>query len=247
MRMKPKIQNFFVAASLFVGALGLGGTAQAIPVTIEGNASSPTPPIGSLTYTAPLTGFSLSVPVGAGPTSLTDLGTFHLNGCDTTKFGNSCIDDFDTFFTDNFTLEITFTTPTVPGIPARFFTAEISGSIQRAGNSEEIFNSDKIVTIDFDNTLHHFTYSNGSGNSSGGFDVQVNDVNPIGPYTNSSSKFPVTRQVTGQILNLTQEFPGSGPGPGPDPSPVPEPSTFLMMFLGLLVIGRSVTKKWFSN
>ena len=59
----------------------------------------------------------------------------------------------------------------------------------------------------------------------------------IGPYTNSSSQFPVSREVNGQILNLTQEFPTS----------VPEPSTILLLGSGLLVLGRSVRGKWFRN
>jgi len=225
--MTRKIQNLFVAGSLFVGALGFGGTAQAITIAGNTNTSSPT---DILSFHYDPASFSLDVPVGPGPTDL-DLGTFTLNGC-TFVQGNPCDDVFDH---DIFTLRITFTLPTtVPG--SADFEADIFGTIGRSGNSPNIHNGSSL-TIDFDNDLHHLTYSNGPGGSFGGFDVRVNDVDPIGPYTNSSSQFPVSREVNGQILNLTQEFPTS----------VPEPSTILLLGSGLLVLGRSVRGKWFRN
>ena len=225
MIMKRKIQNLFVAASLFLGAFGFAGTAQSITIAGNTNDSSPTD-ILSLHYDP--ASFSLDVPVGPGPTDL-NLGTFTLNGC-TFAPGNPCDDIFDH---DTFTLKITFTLPTtVPG--SAEIEADIFGTIGRSGNSPNIHNGSSL-TIDFDNDLHHLTYSNGPGGSFGGFDVLVNDVDAIGPYTNSSSQFPVIRQVNGQILNLTQEFPPS--------TDVPEPSTILMLGSGLLVLGRCVRKK----
>lgn len=226
MRMTRKIQNLFVAASLFVGALGLGGMAQAITIAGNTNNSSPAD-ILSLHYDP--ASFSLDVPVGPGPTDL-NLGTLTLNGC-TFVQGNPC----DDIFNDIFTLKITFTVPfTVPG--SADIDADISGTIGRSGNSPNIHNGSSL-TIDFDNDLHHLSYTNGPGGSFGGFDIRINDVDPIGPYTNSSSQFPVVRPVNGQILNLTQEFPKS----------VPEPSTIFMLGSGLLVLGRSVRKKWFRS
>jgi hypothetical protein len=240
MRMKRKIQNLFVAASLFVGALGFGGTAQAITIAGDTNASSPTA-IFSLTY-APAS-FSLDVPVGLGWTSLTDLGTFTLHKC----LATSCNDTYGTSGGfDEFSLKITFSAPGTVLASPELFGVDIFGTFGREGNSDEIKNGSSL-TIDFDNTVHHLTYSGGPGGSFGGFDVYVDDVAPFGPYTNSGSKFfseeNLARQVTGHIGNLTQEF----PTPIPEPSPVSEPSTFLMLFSGLLVLGRSVRKKWFRN
>lgn len=239
MRMKRKIQNLFVAASLFVGALGFGETAQAITIAGDTNASSPTA-IFSLTFAG--ASFSLDVPVGPGWTSLTDLGTFTLSRCPT----SSCNDNYGTQDGDfnDFFLKITFTTPTVSGSPEQF-GVDIFGTFGREGLSDEIKNGSSL-TIDFDNSVHTLTYSGGPGGSFGGFDVWVDDPAAFGPYTNSGSKFSeenLVRQVTGHIGNLTQEY----PTPIPEPSPVPEPSTFLMLFLGLLVLGRSVRKKWFRN
>ncbi len=232
MRMKRKIQNLFVAASLFVGALGFDGTAQAITIAGDTNASSPTA-IFSLTFAG--ASFSLDVPVGPGWTSLTDLGTFTLHKCVDT----SCNDTYGTSGgVDEFSLKITFTTPTVLGSPEQF-GVDIFGTFGREGNSDEIKNGSSL-TIDFDNSVHTLHYTGGPGGSFGQFEVWVDDPAAIGPYSNSGSKFSeenLVRQVTGHIGNLTQEFSTS----------VSEPSTFLMLFSGLLVLGRSVRKKWFSN
>jgi hypothetical protein len=220
--MARKISNLFVVASLIVGALGFSASAQAMTIAGNTNSSSPTD-IFSLHFEP--ASFSLDVPAGPGPTDL-NLGTFTLNGCPFVQ-GNPCDDIFNH---DIFTLQITFTVPiTVPGSGA--IEADLFGTIGRSGNSPNIHNGSSL-TIDFDNDLHHFTYTNGPGGSFGGFDVRINDVDLIGPYTNSSSQFPVVRDVTGQILNLTQEFPPS--------TSVPEPSALIMLGIGLLVLRRSV-------
>jgi hypothetical protein len=220
--MARKIHNQLIAVSCFVAALGFGGIAQAI--TIAGNTNNSSPiDILSLHYDP--ASFSLDVPVGPGPTDVS-LGTFILNGC-TFVPGSPC----DDIFNHTFTLKMTFTVPsTVPG--SADIEAAISGTIGRSGNSPNIHNGSSL-TIDFDNALHHLTYSNGPGGSFGGFDIRINDVDAIGPFSNSSSQFPVERQVNGQILNLTQEFSTS----------VPEPSTMLLLGSGLLLLGRSLRKK----
>jgi hypothetical protein len=222
--MTRKIKNLFIAVGLFAGALSFGANAQALTIAGNTNASSPTD-ILSLHFDP--TSFSHDVPVGPGPTNL-NLGTFSLNGC-TFVPGSPCDDVFNN---DVFTLKIAFTFPTtVPG--SADIEAIISGTIGRSGNSPNIHNGSSL-TIDFDNSLHHLTYTNGPGGSFGGFDIRINDVAGIGPFTNSSSQFPVSREVNGQILNLTQEFPNNS---------VPEPSAILMVGAGLILLGRSLRKK----
>lgn len=229
MRKQRNIRNLLVAVSLLVGVLGFGAIAQALIIAGNTNASSPTD-ILSLHFDP--VSFSLDVPVGPGPTEF-NLGTLTLNGCPFVQ-GNPCDDIFNH---DIFTLQITFTDPiTVPGSGA--IEADIFGMIGRSGSSPNIHIGSSL-TIDFDNDLHHFTYTNGPGGSFGGFDFRVIDVDPIGPYTNSSSQFPVIRQLNGQILNLTQVFPTS--------VSIPEPSAFLMLGSGLLVLRRSIRKKRSRN
>jgi len=81
------------------------------------------------------------------------------------------------------------------GNPA-LFTADIFGTISRSGNSNNIGNG-SLLTIDFVNTAQHLSYSNALG--TGAFDILVNDP---APYT-AASQFGNTRNVTGQIENLT--------------------------------------------
>ncbi len=241
--MKRTIQNLLLVASLLVGALGFCGTAQAITIAGNTNASSPTP-IFFLTF-APAS-FSLPVPVD-GPvgsyTALTDLGTFTLSKC---PDPSPCNDTYGTAGGfDEFSLRITFSAPgTVAGSPEQF-GVDIYGTFGKEGNSSDQIKIGSSLTIDLDTTVHHLTYTGGPGGSSGGFDVYLDAVAVIGPYTNSGSHFTtetaagnLSRKVTGHIGNLTQQFPQTQ---------VTEPSTFLLLGSGLLVLGRSVRKKWFRS
>ena len=184
-----KRMSLVLAASL-IAALGLIGTAQAVLFSGNTNTSSPTAINIFLIYTS--TSFSnINVPVGPGPTNFTDLGNFTLNVCS----GINCNENFGIQggLTD-FTLRITFTDPILLGGPMTF-AADIFGTISRSGNSNNIGNG-SLLTIDLDNTAHHFTYSNALG--SGGFDFSFNDP---APYT-AASQFGNTRTLTGQIANL---------------------------------------------
>lgn len=212
--MKRKILDLLLVASVLVGALGFDRTAQAVSFSGNTSTSSPTTIDTFLTYTS--ASFSnLDVPIGPGSTSLTDLGHFTLNVCS----GNNCQENFGTQdgVTD-FIFKITFTDPIVPGSPEQF-TADIFGKITRSGNSNNIGNG-SLLTIDFNNTAQHLTYTNALG--SGAFDLSVNDPSS---YT-STSAFGDTRTVTGQIANLT--FTPSTP----DPIAVPEPGSAVLLGLG---------------
>lgn len=229
--MKSKIQNLFLAASLLVGALGFGGTAQAILFSGNTNTSSPATIATYLTYTS-ATFSNLDVPVGLGSTSLTDLGQFTITVCS----GNNCQEPFGTQDgAPDFTLRITFTDPTVSGSPA--FDADIYGTIFRSGNSNNIGNGSSL-TINFDNTAQTLNYSTSLG--SGSFDLSVND--PL-PY-DSTSAFGNTRTVTGQIANLTfTPNPCTQNCGGGGTAAIPEPSTLVLVGAGLLVFARRMRSK----
>jgi hypothetical protein len=250
MRATRKMQNLFVVTSLFVAALGFGGSGHAMTIAGNTDTSSPTP-IFSLSFTS--ASFNPDVPVGAGWTDI-ELGTFILSQCLTT----SCNDNYGTQDSDfdDFLLKITFTIPTVSGSPDQF-GADIFGTFGREGNSDEIKNGSSL-TIDFDNTVHTLAFTGGPGGSFGLFDLYVDDVAPFGPYSNSGSKFSeedLSRLVVGHIGNLRQEFPTTTTTTTTTTSPtsttsttsVPEPSSFLLLFAGLLVVGRSIRGKWFRN
>jgi len=211
-----KRMSLVLVASLIAAALGLIGTAQAVLFSGNTHTSSPTAIDIFLTYTS--TSFSnINVPVGPGPTNFTDLGTFTLNICS----GINCNENFGTQdgLTD-FTLRITFTDPILSGGPMTF-AADIFGTISRSGNSNNIGNG-SLLTIDLDNTTHHFTYSNALG--SGGFDFSVNDP---APYT-AASQFGNTRTLTGQIANLNFTASESLLA-----AAVPEPASLLLLAVGL--------------
>lgn len=224
--MKRILCGYVLAASLLFGAIGIGSSAHAIPFSGNTSTSSPTTVDTFLSYTS-ASFLNIDVPVGAGPTSLPNLGTFTLNVCGS----NNCVENFGTqdAVTD-FTLRITFTDPVVAGAPA-LFSADIFGTISRSGNSNNIGNG-SLLTIDFINTPQHFNYANAFG--SGGFDISVNDP---APYT-AASQFGDTRTVTGQITNLTFTSTAA-------PTAVPEPSTFLLFAVGLAGLG--IARKRFSR
>ena len=213
--MKRTIRRFVFLGSLLAGALGIVGPAQAISVTGNTNTSSPTTIDTFLTYTG-ASFVNIDVPIGPGPTSLTNLGTFTLNVCGSVN----CVEPFGSQDgATDFTLRITFTDPVVSGSPA-LFTADIFGTISRSGNSNNIA-SDSLLTIDFVNTAQHLLYSNALG--SGAFDISINDP---APYT-EASQFGNTRIVTGQIANLSFS---------PSESPtavVPEPASLILVAVGL--------------
>jgi hypothetical protein len=213
--VKRNLLSFVFLTSLFAGALGISGTAQAILFTGNTNLSSPTTIDTFLTYTS-ASFANIDVPIGAGPTSLTNLGTFTLNVCGSIN----CIEPFGSQDgVADFTLRITFTDPVVSGSPA-LFTADIFGTILRSGNSNNIGNGSQL-SIDFGNAAQHLSYSNALG--SGEFDISVNDP---ASYT-AASQFGDTRTVTGQIANLSFTASGS------PTTAVPEPASLLLSTMGL--------------
>jgi hypothetical protein len=204
-----------VFLSLLAGALGMSGTAQAILFTGNTNTSSPTTIDTFLTYTS-ASFVNIDVPIGPGPTSLTNLGTFTLNVCGSIN----CVEPFGTQDgVADFTLRITFTDPVVSGSPA-LFTADIFGTISRSGNSSNIGNGSQL-SIDFVNAAQHLSYSNALG--TGAFDISVNDP---ASYT-AASQFGDTRTLTGQIANLSFTPSGS------PTTAVPEPASLLLSAVGL--------------
>lgn len=211
--MKRNMLSFVFLASVLSGTLANIGAAQAILFTGNTNTSSPTTIDTFLTYTSG-SFLNVNIPVGPGPTSLTNLGTFALNVCGSIN----CVEPFGSQdgITD-FTLRITFTDPVVSGSPA-LFTADIFGTISRSGNSNNI-GSGSLLTIDFVNSAQHLSYTNALG--SGAFDIAVNDP---APYT-AASQFGDTRTVTGQITNLS--FTPS------TTAAVPEPASLLLFAVGL--------------
>ena len=226
--MKLKTTVLTLAAAIFAATLGFVGMARADAVLFSGNTnlSSPTTIDTYLTYTS-ASFTNVSVPVGPGLTTLTNLGTFTLNGCS----GNNCTEPFGT--QDNvtdFTLRITFTDPTVSGTP-QLFAADIYGTITRSGASNNLKNGSFLV-INFDNTVQHLSFTDADG--SGEFDLAVNDV---ASYTSSSS-FGDTRTVTGRIQNLTYT-----PSNSQDPPAVPEPGSIVLLLSGLGGVAFSLRRK----
>ncbi len=189
-----------------------GGVARADTI-FAGNTgpSTPTTVDDWMTFTSST--FHVNLPDGAGPFELSDLGYFTLNGCGE----KNCTEDFGSqdSVTD-FVLKIHFTSPDVFGNPA-VFDADVFGSVTRAGNSSD--NLHGSVTMDFDNTPQHLSFTNGP--YSGTFDLSVNDP----AIFSSSAQFGDTRVITGQITNLVD----------PLTAPVPEPSS--LGLLGTLLAG----------
>ena len=223
--MTRKIQNLLAAISLLLGALGFGGTAQAI--SFSGNTTASTPTIIDTFFTYTSSSFvNLDVLPGPVSTSLTDLGHFTLNVCS----GNNCVENFNT----DFILRITFTDPTVSGSPAQF-SADISGTISRSGNSNNIGNG-SLLAIDFDNTAQTLNFTSPTG--FGSFQLSVNDPAAY----NAASQFGNTRTVTGQISNLTFT-PNCTQNCREGAAAVPEPSPLVLFGAGLLVFVRRMRLK----
>jgi hypothetical protein len=213
--VKRNILSFVFLTSLFAGALGISGTAQAILFTGNTNLSSPTTIDTFLTYTG-ASFVNIDVPMGHGPTSLTNLGSFTLDVCGSVN----CVEPFGSQDgVADFTLRITFTDPIVSGSPA-LFTADIFGTISRSGNSNNIGNGSQL-SIDFVNAAQHLSYSNALG--TGVFDISVNDP---ASYT-AASQFGDTRTLSGQIANLSFTPSGS------PTTAVSEPASLLLSAVGL--------------
>ena len=220
-KMTKKIYNLLFA-SIFVGTLGMGATAEAVLFTGNTNLSSPTTIATYLSY-SPNPSFSLDVPIPPGSATLTNLGTFTLNTCNgNPPDTNNCVQTFNIDGTSDFTLRITFTEPTIVG--SQIFTADINGTISASGNSGNIGNG-SLLTINFDNTHQTVNYTTASG--SGSFELWIDD--PLN-YTGDST-FGDPRTVIGHIgsLNFT-------PCTANCVGQVPEPSTWVLVGLGLLVL-----------
>src|SRR5262247_3607685 len=72
--MKRTMNTYILLASLFAAAVGIGGSAQAIPFSGNTSTSSPTTIDTFLTYIS-ASFLNIDVAVGPGPTSLPNLGT----------------------------------------------------------------------------------------------------------------------------------------------------------------------------
>lgn len=145
-----------------------------------------TPTDSHLTYTG--TSFSGTSDVSGDLT--VNLGTFNLaNGTHT--------------YSNPFTLEVQFSLPTgvTPNGSMSTFLATVTGSVH--GNSGS-------VSIDFDNTLHHYAWAGGT------FDFSVSDVSQF-----STGEF---KTVAGEI-HITSV------------AAVPEPGTWAMMIMGFAGVG----------
>jgi hypothetical protein len=140
------------------------------------------------------TGATFSNSTDASDNLVVNLGSFSLVG------GNNT-------YNDPFTLEVSFTVPAgvTPNGTSSTFTAEVTGKVTGGPNANGS------ASVDFDNTLHTYTWSGGS------FTLQVFDVSPFSVGFSNS--------VTGNI-HVT-EVAGA----------VPEPSTWAMMILGFAGIG----------
>jgi hypothetical protein len=95
--------------------------------------------------------------------------------------------------------------------------------------------------VDFDNSLHHFTYLNGSG--SGAFDfLVVNDLFVSKNSDNATDLTPYT--LFGQIQNATFN-PAVDADPNADPNAVaavPEPGSLVLLATGLTAVGLRIRK-----
>jgi hypothetical protein len=216
MNMKGKPGLLMMAAVFLWVIFAFTSTAQAVAVSFSGDTSSSSPSMidSFLTFTS-TTFTNISVPVGAGSTTLPDLGTFTLNVCS----GNNCTESFGIADgVSDFRLRIAFTDPTVTGNP-QLFATDIYGTVTRSGNSDHIKNGS--VSIDFDNAPRHLTYTTQFG--SGAFDLSVNDPAAF----ESSASFGDTRTVTGQIANLTFT------PQDPQIASVAEPGSIVLLLAGL--------------
>lgn len=137
-----------------------------------------------------------SIGAAPGTPNFNNLGSFSLTG-----------DEHS--YNSTFTLLITFTAP--PGTspnPTSFdgvLTGAVSGSATMTDNGG--------ILIDFDNSLHHFTFASGS------FDLAVNDVSLTGPKLGDPAH---EIALSGTIRNVTA---------------VPEPETYALFLAGLGAVG----------
>ena len=99
-----------------------------------------------------------------------------------------------------FQLRVTFTLPagTVP--TNDIWSADLTGSV--------ISNNNGSLTVDFDNSPHHFTFNNGT------FDFWVNDVD-----LTPGGSIPLNGRLRAHV------------------TPVPEPETYALFMAGLAAVG----------
>jgi hypothetical protein len=129
-----------------------------------------------------------SIGTAPGVPNLNNLGSFTLTGAPAVYTGNT------------FDLRVTFTAPPGTSPATSVFTADLLGTV----TSTDVGG----VYIDFDNTAHHYTFTNGS------FNFFVNDLS-ITPGGNIALSGTIRDVVAG----------------------VPEPSTWAMMVLGFAGVG----------
>ena len=193
----------------------MAGTSAWADIHFQGNTTGvfdPSDPLSPLTFTGG--NFDITMPPSTG--FLSNLGTFEIDKSNLSFSGNNClVENWDPGLV-TFTLTLNFTLPTVSG--TQQFSAPVSGTIKKDGNSSNFTVDD--VTFEFDNIPKTFTFVD--SNQSGSFDLMVFDPAAM-DLTLNPSHSSVTTTVTGQISNVSIV-------------PVPETSSLAILTLNLIAL-----------